>query len=40
MTAGAVTALTFWNVKQITIKESLDCTVQFPCESTALALIS
>jgi len=41
MTAGAVTALTFRKLKQITIKESLGvgktrCIARFPCDSTEL----
>jgi len=41
MSASVMTALTFWNLKQITIKESLGvgktcCIMRFPCSSTAV----
>jgi len=43
MTAGAITALTFRKLKEITIKELLGvgktcCTARFPCDSTAFLI--
>jgi len=43
MTAGAITALTFRKLKQITIKESVGvgkarCIARFPCNITVLVI--
>ena len=43
MTAGAITALTFRKLKQITIKESWGvgrtrCIARFPCDNTVLVI--